>query len=223
VTSSGDRRASTAARAIDARTSSSRSETDASLIALAIGTAMQRRQPLPRLWLMTDERQGDRLLPALLRLPAGAGVVFRHYSLTQAERAKLFREVSRVAKRRRLLLVVAGSGKLGPRWSYDGTHGRKGAQVGLTTMPAHDIPEIRRAERAGADMLFLSPVYATRSHPNQRPLGRVGLALLARETRLPVIALGGMNAKRAGALPHFIHGWAAIDAFTDQKRKAVPT
>ena len=35
---------------------------------------MKRRQPLPRVWLMTDERQGDGLWGALERLPRGAGM-----------------------------------------------------------------------------------------------------------------------------------------------------
>ena len=38
---------------------------------------MQCRQTLPRLWLMTDERVGDALIPAVERLPRGAGTVFR--------------------------------------------------------------------------------------------------------------------------------------------------
>ncbi|MGZ8345439.1 MAG: thiamine phosphate synthase, partial [Allosphingosinicella sp.] len=69
---------------------------------------MSRRQPLPRLWLMTDERQGEGLWEALERLPRGSGVVFRHHGLARAERRKLFDRVVRVAKRRRLL-VLAGA------------------------------------------------------------------------------------------------------------------
>ena len=58
---SGARPASRAARAIASLTSSSRSAGDAPVMAAAIGSAMPRRQPLPRLWLMTDERQGEGL------------------------------------------------------------------------------------------------------------------------------------------------------------------
>jgi thiamine-phosphate pyrophosphorylase len=36
---------------------------------------------------------------------------------------------------------------------------------------------------------------------------------LARQTRLPVIALGGMNERRARGLEG-AYGWAAIDAWT---------
>ena len=84
-----------AARAIAPPTSSSRCADDAPVMAPAIGSAMPRRQPLPRLWLMTDERQGEGLWAALERLPKGAGVVFRHYGLRPSERRKLFERIRR--------------------------------------------------------------------------------------------------------------------------------
>jgi len=165
---------------------------------------MRRRHPLPRLWLMTDERLGDRLWDALDRLPAGAGIVFRHYSLGVEERQALFDEV-----RRRLpkaLLVSAG----GLLRGADGVHNAAGP--GLRTASAHNLRELRRAERRGADLVFLSPVYRTRSHPGARPLGPRRLAHLARQTRLPVVALGGMDAQRFRGL-RGAYGWAGIDAF----------
>src|SRR5690348_8595128 len=87
-----------AALSIRDRTSASRFVGDASSMAAAIGSAMQRRQPLPRLWLMTDERQGDALWEALERLPRGAGIVFRHYGLSAGERRRLFEQVRKAAR-----------------------------------------------------------------------------------------------------------------------------
>jgi thiamine-phosphate pyrophosphorylase len=187
---------------------------------------MNRRQPhpqrlpdkrLPRLWMMTDERQGDALWAALERLPPGAGVVFRHYSLPPAERRALFRKVRALVRRRRLRLQLAGPPHLAAAWGADGSHGRGPARrgLGLASAPAHDLREIRSAERAGADLIFLSPAFATRSHPQAAPLGPLRVARLARQTRLPVVALGGMTAARARRLrASGLHGWAAIDAWT---------
>ena len=65
-------------------------------------------------------------------------------------------------------------------------------------------------------MLFVSPVFATRSHPGARALGRARLGLMIRNLPVPVIALGGMDARRAAGLqPLGIYGWAAIDAWAD--------
>ena len=154
---------------------------------------MLRRQPLPRLWLMTDERQGEGLWTALERLPRGSGVVFRHNGLSSAERRKLFDRVRRVARRRRLLLLMGSRGN------------------GLTAS-AHNLRELKSAERSGAALVFLSPAFPTRSHPGARALGPVRFGLIAAQARIPVIALGGVDARKARRLPH-IYGWAGIDAW----------
>jgi thiamine-phosphate pyrophosphorylase len=180
---------------------------------------MQRRQPLPRLWLMTDERLGDGLWDALERLPRGAGIVFRHYSLPGAARRRLFARVHQIARRRKLVLIAAGA----PLPGADGVHGAAG-RGGLRSASAHDLRELKAAERQGAHLVFLSPVFPTRSHPGARTLGRVRFGLLARQARIPVIALGGMDARRGASLTASgAYGWAGIDAWApDQKRKAVP-
>ena len=174
---------------------------------------MKRHTPLPRLWLMTDARMGEAMLPAIAALPKGAGLVFRHYELGAKARRALLAQVQRIARARRLVLLVAGKG---------GAHGR---HRGAITAPVHSVRERIAAERAGAKLVFVSPVFATSSHPGAKPLGLVRFGLLIRGSKCPVVALGGMNARRARGLAAFkIHGWAGIDAFTTrQKRKAVPT
>lgn len=165
---------------------------------------------LPRLWLMTDERMGDGLFEAIAALPRGSGIVFRHYSLPLPERMTLLSQVRKAARRRQHFVTVGGQ-----------THGR---HRGAVTAPVHSVRERIAAERAGARLLFVSPVFATRSHPGSRPLGRVRLGLLIGPSRAKAIALGGMTARRARSLSGLgIHGWAAIDGLSDQKRKAVPT
>ena len=174
---------------------------------------MRTRHPLPRLWLMTDERQGDGLFRAIGRLPEGAGIVFRHYSLAEVARRDLFERVRAAAPG---LVLLAGPADQARAWGADGSHGR-GPGAGLRSAPVHDWIGIRAAERAGADLLFLSPVYATASHPGTRTLGLARFAWLARRTPLPVIALGGMNPARGRRLGSFgAHGWAAIDAWGDR-------
>jgi thiamine-phosphate pyrophosphorylase len=165
---------------------------------------MPRRQPLPRLWLMTDERQGDALWDALESLPRGSGIVFRHYGLAGLERRRLFERVRKAARRRGLMLLAGG-----PGLRADGVHG--GARG--FSRSAHDLRELKSAERSGARLVFLSPAFATRSHPQACPLGPVRFGLIARQARVPVIALGGMDERRARRLPH-IYGWAGIDAWS---------
>ena len=173
---------------------------------------MTARQPLPRLWLMTDERLGEGLFEAMARLPDGAGIVFRHYRLDPARRRVLFDEVRRRAGDRGQLLLLGGPAEEARTWGADGSHGR-GPGEGLRSAPAHDRAELRAAEAAGADLAFLSPVFATRSHPGVPALGARRFDALAAQARLPVIALGGMDARRFRLLNE-AYGWAAIEAWT---------
>jgi thiamine-phosphate pyrophosphorylase len=129
------------------------------------------------------------------------------------------------------MLVLAGDPIAAAPGHLRGRHSRgphRAAPGLIRTAPVHDLPEIRAAEKAGADLLFLSPAFPTRSHPGAAALGPLRFLLLAGQARAPVIALGGMNAKRARKLGGTIYGWAAIDAWSAvaaerQKRKAVPT
>lgn len=160
---------------------------------------------LPRRWLMTDERMGEALGAALGRLPKGSGVVFRHYSLSLAARRALFERVERIARKRGLCVVWAGPTR------HTASHGR---HRGALTAPVHSRREALAAVRAGAKILFVSPVYATRSHPGGRVLGRIRLGTMIRGLRVPVVALGGMDERRwRGIRALGFYGWAGIDAW----------
>jgi len=171
---------------------------------------------VPRIWLMTDERQDEALWSALARLPRGCGIVFRHYRSPPAERRALFDRVRRVARRRKLVLILADTPGEAAAWRADGVHGRsphRNPRPLLRTAPAHDARALLAARRSGADLVFLSPVFATRSHPGARVLGPVRFGLLARRGG-KVAALGGMDGRRARKLAALgSYGWAGIDAF----------
>ena len=165
---------------------------------------MTARHPtLPRIWLVTDERTDVGLARAIARLPRGSGVIFRHYHLHPAERASRLAQVRRLCRRFGHQLEIGGEG-----------YGAPAPHRRLAT--AHDLREIGHANRWGADLVLVSPVFPTRSHPSAKTLGRVRLLLLARRARMPAIALGGMTARRFGRLP--LYGWAAIDGLAAPSR-----
>lgn len=158
---------------------------------------------------MTDERMGEALWTALARLPRGGGVVFRHHATLGRARAALRRRVLAMTRARGLLLIDAGPTSRGAA----GVHGRRGP--GLVTWPAHTRAEAIAGVRAGAKALFVSPVFATRSHPGARHLGPIRAARTARGLPVVTIALGGMTAHRFRTIKRMgFDGWAAIDAWS---------
>lgn len=83
--------------------------------------------------------------------------------------------------------------------------------------PAHDAREMAAAGRGGADMVLLSPLFPTRSHPGGASLGRVRFAKLARGADMPVIALGGVKREHGRMLRGVgAAGWAAIDGLASE-------
>lgn len=173
------------------------------------------RHALPRRWLMTDPRMGDGLWDAVAALPRGSGVILRHYGCDRTKRQAMLARLRRIAARRQLMLVIAGRDRLGR--GAAGTHGR---HRGALTTPVHSRMEAIAALRAGARLIFASPVHSTRSHPGAPALGPVRLGLMIRELPVPVIALGGMNERRWRALrPMGVYGWAGIDSWTAQARR----
>ena len=98
--------------------------------------------------------------------------------------------------------------------SGGGADGAYGAQLQrgpacLRLATVHSLRELAKLKRA--DAVLLSPVFPTRSHHGAQALGPLRFRLIAARAKLPVIALGGMDHRRAARLnwPR----WAAIDAF----------
>ncbi len=172
---------------------------------------------MPALWLISDARNDAGLARALARLPRGSGFIYRHYHLPDAARLARFRALRRVVRARGHVVILADSALTACEWGADGIYGaprslypRRRGLLQLAT--AHGLDEIGLAARRHADALLLSPVFPTRSHPGGAVLGPVRFRLLARQSPLPVIALGGMTARHARALGW--GRWAAIDGLS---------
>lgn len=154
---------------------------------------MTRRQTTPRQWLIADERTGDELWSAVRRLAPRSGILVLHSGMAKLERARLLARLRGLGAGRRLVVADEMAGD--------------SARV-------HDAREIRDAGLQQAPLLFLSPMFQTRSHPEWKPLPRMRAAALLRLAKVPVIALGGMNEQRFAAVRGLgFAGWAGIDAW----------
>lgn len=162
----------------------------------------------PVLWLFTDTARLPDPVAAAACLPRGlCGVVLRDD--TRPGRAILAAALARVCRARGNALVVAGDTSLA-RAVGAGVHLRAGRRLhgmrglrGPVTSSAHGAVELRRAARAGAGVAFLSPAFATASHPGARGLGTVRWAALARRAPggITVGALGGIDGPSVRRLP----------------------
>lgn len=162
---------------------------------------MQRRQTdIPRQWLIVDARSGADPGATIRRIPDGSGILVLCRDLARGERERLLRRIRRLARERHLLVVDGG--------------GRDAARV-------HDARELGLARLSGTRLLFMSPMFPTRSHPDWPPMPRMRAAALARLAHGPVLALGGMDSRRFARVKALgFYGWAGIDAWEKVRRRA---
>jgi thiamine-phosphate pyrophosphorylase len=184
-----------------------------------------RGKPLPRLVFFSEPSRTPDPAGVMARLPRGAGVVYRAFGAPDA--VAQGRRLVRVARRRGLMLLAGADAGLAASIGADGVHlpERTAARARglrrlrphwIVTCAAHSPAAIVRARRAGADAVFVSPVFESASPSAGRPLGALRFAQMVRGARLPVFALGGVSAKTARRLAGLgAAGLAAVDALLD--------
>jgi thiamine-phosphate pyrophosphorylase len=174
------------------------------------GSAKAGSAPALALLYMLDVTSNPDHFPLVLkRLAPGSGVIIRGH--TQQSRYTLAQLLRPLCQRHRLHLLIAGTPFEALRARAQGIHlNRQATKKRLyykaykkrwfTTAAAHGYAELNAAARAGAQSVCLSPVFATPSHPEARPLGVVRFGLMQRSSALPVLALGGITHKTAARL-----------------------
>ena len=181
--------------------------------ALTLGRRARLRNParrrLPPLLFVTDPGRVPDILAAVRRLPRGAGVVYRAFG--RADAVDVGRALSDLCRARGLTLLVGDDEALAARIGAAGLHlperGLARARALRARRPqwiftgaAHSRAALAKAAAVGLDAALVSPVFASRSPSAGRPLGRLRFAGLVRAARLPVYALGGIDARSARGL-----------------------
>lgn len=163
--------------------------------------------------LFTDESGRD-WLAAARRLPRGSAIVIR--ARDGKARAELFEGLSRLEGLKLLIaddpkLAEAADGLHLPQTrAREAAHWRARHPDWIITAAAHSLRALMNL--AFVDAAFLSPVFATASHPGAPALSPVRAAFIAAASPVPVYALGGITARNAALLAPAFAGIAAIGA-----------
>jgi thiamine-phosphate pyrophosphorylase len=161
---------------------------------------------LPPLVLMTDDLRLADPIRAARALPKASIVILRVRDAGRRE--TLAQQLKSIAAEREHFLLIAGDPELAARIGADGIHLSE-RRIGealhwrarfprfLITCAAHDARALVAAKCAGADAALLSPVFPTKSHEGAPALGALHFRILVRAARMPVYALGGVDARTA--------------------------
>jgi thiamine-phosphate pyrophosphorylase len=166
--------------------------------------------PAPPLLLVTDRHQARLPLVEVVAAALAAGcrwVSLREKDLSADDQIALARTLLPSVRRHGARLTVHGDAALAKACGADGVHlsagsdpARSRAVLGagkLIGVSIHTVTEAEAINPDAVDYAIAGPAFETASKPGYGPeIGRKGLAEIARAARVPVLAIGGINAAR---------------------------
>lgn len=180
---------------------------------------------LPALFYVTDPKRTPHPEEIVAHLPAGAGVIYRHFGDPHATaHARVLRTL---CDDNGLKLLIGQDVALAEDVAADGVHLPERAlsnapdvrdrhREWLITGACHGCETLDLAEVTALDGLFISPVFASHS-PSAKgvaPLGLRGIQMFCDLSPVPVLGLGGIGADNAEQLTHSgLAGFGAVEAF----------
>ena len=142
-------------------------------------------------------------------------VQFRQKDIENNEYFALVKIAESVCTQFGCILLLGTSADIYSQTNADGLHlnsqalfeydSRPVSSQQLLSVSCHNLEEMQQAEKLGADILMLSPVKATSSHPELEGIGWQKFSEMIQQLKCPVYALGGMqasdldDAKKSGA------------------------
>jgi thiamine-phosphate diphosphorylase len=183
-------------------------------------------EPRVRIMLVTDRRRCASPLPEIAREAARAGLddlQVREKDLSARDLLVLVREVVAAVRDTAVRVLVNGRPDVA---LAAGAHGVQLPEEGLPVAEVkrafpglvvgasrHSAAGVRAAADEGADFVVLGPLFATPGK-EERALGTAAFAAAAQAVRVPVYAIGGIDASHAReALDAGAHGLALLRPF----------
>lgn len=128
---------------------------------------------------------------------------FRAKNLATEEYLQLAQQIERLCRHYGAILLLNTSLENYQQTTADGLHlsaqqlyklsARPVAADLLLSAACHNRQEVEQANRLGCDLIFISPVAKTLTHPEISPIGWQGFNQLTELACMPVYALGGME------------------------------
>ncbi len=156
------------------------------------------------------------------------GIIYRNYQKKPSENEICnFKNFCTKNKRK---FLVSNYTDLVNKYNLDGFYipsfnkkkiyiGNKNSQKFILIGSAHNIKEIRIKESQGVQQIILSPIFKSKN--SNRPLGLYRYNHLSTQTKLPTIALGGINQDKIKLLRMIkTKGFASINYFKSLNSKS---
>jgi thiamine-phosphate pyrophosphorylase len=192
------------------------------------------RLPSPPLLLVTDRSQARRPLAEIIEAACAAGcrwISLREKDLPSDQQIALFKDLAPIAHRHHARITIHGDIAIAKQAGADGVHLPQGGDIAsaraelsepaLVGISVHHADDVAKLDPLRVDYVIAGPAFLTPSKPGYGPaLGAAGIAATAAATRIPVIAIGGIEPKCVAEL--MTAGAAGIAVMGAVMRSASP-
>ena len=180
---------------------------------------------LPIMFFFTDRKRIGDVCAVVETLPKNTAIIIREYDLSFDDRYIFAQKISALAKQKGLKILVGKDWELAKKLAADGVHFSdldqdfmipKNHQNMILSYSCHHSSSIQKAEKLNADLVFYSPIFASKSHLDEKPAGVDKLRQFVAKSSLPTYALGGINEENIRLLTNTgIAGIGGISMFVD--------
>lgn len=174
---------------------------------------------LPPAFFLTDPVRTPEPLRVIAGLPAGWGVIYRHFG--HPDREEIARQLLKLCRARKILLLIGADAELAAWIGADGVHWPKrlaGAsrkwrgRFKLQTVSGHSGDNPGQFRSFPVNAILFSTVFGSRSASAGRPIGALRFRQIVPSLPFPVYALGGVNPDNGLQIADSA-GLAAIDGW----------
>ncbi|MBY9065921.1 thiamine phosphate synthase [Hyphomonas sp. WL0036] len=175
---------------------------------------------LPPAFFLTDPARTPCPERVVAGLPAGWGVIYRHFGAD--DREEVARRLLKLCRRRKITLLIGADPELAAKIGADGVHwpermagqSRKWrGRFKLQTVSGHSGYNRVLLRTLSVDAVLFSTVFASNSVSSGHPMGALKFRKLAPSLPKPVYALGGINTENGLCIADSA-GLAAIEGWT---------
>ncbi len=173
----------------------------------------------------TDISRIHNLEKSISFLPKNSIVILREYNLSQSKRQELALKIQKLCKKFNHFLFIGKNIEIARKIKANGVHfsdldknswrfiSKKYPKLKIS-FACHSLKSIKKAQNSNSDILFLSPIFATKSHENSKILKTRNLAKACEISKKPIFALGGINQKNLNSvIKSKARGFGAIEIF----------
>jgi len=150
---------------------------------------------------------------AIENLPKNSAVIFREYDLPAQEREKLAQEIIAICRKNNHKILIGKNFELARKLKADGVHFSDNDRLSLQILNRRNLPQkfilsvachnflsVLKFRKLKVDAVFISPIFATKSHPEAKLIGLQALSRIILKAKHPIYALGGINSQNINSL-----------------------